>query len=304
MDTETFQSLSTEAVAQLVRAAGPLVCGFPINGTRRWFALEHPKQAAANFVDSYLQICGQKHIEVYRLLFDHGISTLLTPVVGPDILERGGGYEQIAIRGLLWFAQNHDFLDFYDAYDVRVRVYGDLQRYLQNTPWDYLLDVYDSLTQRTASHQRHRLFFGVCAHDPTETVAAISSQFHQQYGSLPDKRQIIEAYYGEFIEPLSIFIGFDRLSVFDMPLLATGNEDLYFTVCPSLYLNARQLRSILYDHLHSRSTPEPDYAALSDEAWRRMRAYYLVNRELTLGVGTVRDGIWYPQPQVKLPDSF
>ena len=50
MDLATFQSLPTEKIAQLVRANGQKVCVFPINGTRRWFMLEHGNQATGDFM--------------------------------------------------------------------------------------------------------------------------------------------------------------------------------------------------------------------------------------------------------------
>ncbi len=66
IDRETFLQLPTEEVAKLVRAAGSKVCVFPINGTRRWFMLEHPEQ---NDAESYLSITWQRHIDMYKLNF-------------------------------------------------------------------------------------------------------------------------------------------------------------------------------------------------------------------------------------------
>ena len=298
-----FHSLPTAEIAQLVRAAGPKVCVFPINGTRRWFMLEHPDQATTGFVEAYLRIGGRRHIELYKMIFDHGLDTLLTPVFGPDLLERGDEYMQIAARGLLWFAHDQDFVDFYDAYDVRVHVYGDAQRYLQDTPYAHTLDAFDELARHTASHRRHRLFFGVCAHDPTETIAEIAVRFYQEHGCPPDKRQVVEAYYGEYVRPVDIFIGFDRPAAFDMPLIATGSEDLYFTVAPSLYLDAHTLRAILYDHLYARRVDEASYAELSPEDWRTLADFYALNRSHVLGLGRrhISGNFWYPLPQVELP---
>jgi len=122
MEIETFLNLPTAEVARLVRAAGPQVCVFPINGTRRWFMLEYPEQAATDLTDAYLRITWQRQLELYKLFFDHGIDTLLTPIFGPDLLERGEEYRQLLEPGLLWFTQDQDMLDFYHAYDVRVRV--------------------------------------------------------------------------------------------------------------------------------------------------------------------------------------
>ncbi len=304
MKIETFLNLPTAEVAQLVRDAGPKVCVFPINGTRRWFILEHPEQASTDFVDSYLQITWQRQLELYKLFFDHGIDTLLTPVFGPDLLERGEEYQRLVEPGLLWLAQDQDLLDFYDAYNVRVRIYGDTHRYFKNTPYAHTLDTFDELAKRTAHHTRYRLFFGVCAHDSAETVAEIGIRFHQEHKCLPDKRQIVEAYYGEYVEPVDFFIGFDRFTVFDMPLISTGNEDLYFTVNPSPYLNAHTLRLILYDHLYTRRTDETSYETLSPQDWAWMKNFYQANQGQVLGLGIKRGKIWYPLGQVKTQPTF
>jgi tuberculosinol/isotuberculosinol synthase len=194
-------------------------------------------------------------------------------------------------------------LDFYDEYGVRVHVYGDTHRYFTDTPYAPALEAYANLSGRTSSHTCYRLFFGVCAHDATETVAEIAVRFYQQHGRLPTRREIVEGYYGEYVDPVDLFIGFDRPSAFDMPLLATGNEDLYFTIGPSPYMDARALRAILYDHLWARRVDESSYDQLSVEDWEWMRAFYGMNQGRTMGLGTQRSGIWYPSPQVKLPDD-
>ena len=264
--------------------------------------LEHPDRAAADFVNAYLEIGGQRHLELYQLFFDHGVNTLLTPIFGPDILQRDADYQPIIERGLLWFAQNPDFLAFYDAYDVRVRVYGDAKRYLEDTAYASVLDAFDELARRTQSHTTRRLFFGLCAHDPAEQIAEIGVKHYQQHGRLPNKREIIQAYYGEYIDPVNFFIGFDRPAAFDMPLIATGEEDLYFTVSPSPYMDEHTLRAILYDHLYSRRINE-QYDELTPEDWHALTEFYHQNRHHALGIGdrSARGNFWYPLPQVELP---
>jgi len=303
VDLETFQSLPTEEVARLVRESGPKVCVFPVNGTRRWLMLEYPDEVAADFVDAYLRVVGQRMTELFKLFFDHGIDTLLSPLFGPDLLEREDEYLHLVAVGLSWFVRDQNCLDFYDAYDVRARVYGDAPRYLKSTSYTHLQSAFDELAQRTATHRRHRLFIGICAHDATETVAEISVRYYQEHGHLPNKRQIVEAYYGEYVEPVDIFIGFDRPTVFDMPLVATGSEDLYFTVSPSPYLDAHILRAILYDHIYVRRVNEASYAGLSAEDWQVLADFYTLNRRRVLGLGcqSMNERFWYPLPQVELP---
>jgi tuberculosinol/isotuberculosinol synthase len=303
MDLETFLNLSTDEVARIVRAEGPKVCVFPINGTRRWFMLEYPDLARENFLDNYLRISGRRHIELYKLLFDHGVDTLVTPIFGPDLLERGEEYRSLLEQGVFWFAQDQDFLAFYDAYGVQVHIYGEAHRYLEGTPYESALRTYDEVARRTASHDRYRLFFGVCAHDATETVAEIGARFLQRHGRTPTRREIVAAYYGEYVEPVDLFIGFDRPAAFDMPLIATGSEDLYFTVAPSPYLDVRTLRVILYDHLYARRVDDAAYQALSQEDWQFLMELYEENRHHVLGIGRRHQSgnFWYPLPQVNLP---
>lgn len=303
MDIEAFQDLPVTEVARLVRSTGPKVCVFPINGTRRWFLLEYPESTNDDF-GSYRQVAARRHIELYRLFFEHGVDTLLTPIFGPDLLERGEEYARMATEGLALLARGPEFVDFYQTCEVRVRFYGDYRGFFDSTPYAYLSDLFDKVTAQTRTHARHRLFFGVCAHDATETIASLAVQYHAEHGRVPGRETLVEMYYGEPIGPADLFIGFDKLCVFDMPLLSLGNEDLYFTISPSLYLSRLQVRAILFDHLFMRRGGEPDYSAMEPDEWNLMKDYYRANKDKVIGVGTRRGQAWYPLPQVELPPQF
>jgi hypothetical protein len=80
-----------------------------------------------------------------------------------------------------------------------------------------------------------------------------------------------------------------------MPLLATGEEDLYFSLSPSPYMTEHQLRAILYDHIYTRRTPEPDYTKLKSEELDWLRAYYRSNKDHALGVGKIKNNLWFPE---------
>ncbi len=292
---EEFLRLPTEEVAKLVRASGSRVVVFPINGTRRWFALEYGSESFDDPIKAYTDIASQYHIALYRLFFDYGIDTLITPAFGPDLLLRGDEYvRRIGAGGLARLAEHSAFLDFYDEYDVRVHFYGDHRRFLHGTEFSYLSDMFDAASERTSNHKRFRLFFGIFGNDATNAVAEYSVQYFQQHNRIPEKRELIKMYYGEYIDSVSLFIGFDRFSVFDMPLIATGEEDLYFTISPSLYMSASQLRRILYDHLYTRRAPDPEYSNMSREGLQELRNFYIQSREYTLGTGELLHGIWTP----------
>jgi tuberculosinol/isotuberculosinol synthase len=307
LDSETFRSLPMEKIARLVRAAGPKACVFPINGTRRWFRLEYPSMREEDLGTMYMDVAGKRYVELFRLFFDHGLDTLLTPVFGPELLARGEDYVEMVGEGMARLATHPDFVNFYQDYGVRVRFYGDHRKLLGPTPYAYLSDVFDRLTEQTLAHDRYRLFFGVFDFDPnvTEPATEVTIRYYAEHGSMPDKRTLVEMYYGEYVKPVDLFIGFDRFCAFGMPLLGTGNEDLYFTVCPSLYLTQQQLRDILYDHLYARSDDGPDYTEMTPDDWISMRDFYRANQGKTLGVGAKRKPgrFWYPLPQIELPEN-
>jgi tuberculosinol/isotuberculosinol synthase len=298
MELEEFLQLPATEVAALVKERGPKVCVFPINGTRRWFTLEHGQQEWEDPLAAYMDLASQNHIGLYRLFFDHGITTLLTPAFGPDLLLRSDEYvRRVGAQGLARLATGSEFLSFYDEYDVRVHFYGDHRRALAETSFARLSDLFDAATERTRAHERFRLFFGIFANDATQTVVKYSIQYFQQHGHVPNKRELIEMYYGEYVAPVDLFIGFDRFSAFDMPLVATGEEDLYFTVSPSPYMDQDQLRRILYDHLFTRRALEPDYTDLSGDELQALRKFYVKHRGYTLGTGKLLHRIWVPDIQ-------
>ena len=151
MENEKFINLPVEEVFTLVRESGPVVCVFPINGTRRWFLLEYPPETweEDDFLAAYLQESIKRQSSLFDLFFCHGIDTLMMPLFGPDLLQRGEGYLQMAITALKQCAVNPAFLAFYRANGVRVRFYGDYRRYLIDTPGEELIELFDQVTRDT-----------------------------------------------------------------------------------------------------------------------------------------------------------
>lgn len=305
MDQRTFRNLPRTKVAQIMCQKGPKVCVFPLNGTRRWYALEHAKPGA-DFADAYLEMITTRLIELCQLLFDYGVDTLLIPVLSPYLFQtRGERYTRMTLEALTFLTSHAKFLDFYQAYDTRVRFYGDYHQYLAGTPQAHITEQLDQISQKTAAYKSHRLLWGVCAHDAVETIATMSVEYYTNNGQIPDKPTLIEMYYGERIPPVSFFISSSKLRAFDMPLLSTGREDLYYSVAPSPYLTEQQLQDILYDHLFARQKDNNNYDTMQPEDWETLRKFYQANIGKTLGVGTKHQswGLWYPTSQVLLPEE-
>lgn len=293
---EDFLRLPTEEVASLVRASGEKTCVFPVNGTRRWFLLEHGSEIKDDFFEAYMDISIRNHIELCTLLFEHGIDTILAPVFGRELMRRGDEYtRRVGIDGLVRTATDTNYREFFDRYNVRVRFYGDYRDVLTGSAYEYALKSIYEVTDATRQHAGVRLFFGVFADEVTETVARLAVEHYVAHGSIPDQQTLIRKYYGEDMSPVSLFIGFDKFSVFDMPLLATGEEDLYFSLSPSPYMTQHQLRAILYDHIFVRPTPEPDYTKFQSGELDWLRNYYRRHKDEAFGVGKLKFNLWIPE---------
>ena len=298
---ESFLQLPTNEVAALVKATGQKVCVFPVNGTRRWFMLEHGDKVGDDFIESYMDLSIRNHVELCAKLFDHGIDTILAPVFGRELMRRGDEYtKRVGIDGLVRTATDGNYREFFEKYNVRVRFYGDFREVLTGTVYEYALKSIYEVTEATKQHSGCRLFFGVFADEATETVSRLSVEHFLAQGAVPDKQTLVRKYYGEDLPPVSLFIGFDKFSVFDMPLLTTGEEDLYFSLSPSPYMTERQLRAILYDHIYVRPTPEPDYTKLEPQEIEWLRNYYRDNKDYAFGVGKLKFNLWFPETRNEL----
>jgi len=293
---ERFLQLPTDEVSKLVQATGRKVCVFPVNGTRRWFMLEHGDEIGNDFFEAYMDRSIKNHVDLCTMLFEHGVQTILAPVFGRELMLRGDEYtKRVGMDGLVRTATDKSYRDFFEKYNVKVRFYGDYRDVLTGTPYEYALKSIYEVTEATKHNTAFQLFFGVFADEVTETIARLSVEHYLAQGSIPDKETLIRKYYGEDLPSVSMFIGFDKFSVFDMPLLTTGEEDLYFSVSPSPYMTEHQLRAILYDHIYVRPVPEPDYTKLSDEELDWLREYYRHNKDYAFGVGKLKFNLWFPE---------
>ena len=293
---ERFLQLPTGEVASLVRAAGSKVCVFPVNGTRRWFMLEHADKIEDDFFSAYIDALIPNHIQLCAMLFDHGIETILSPVFGRELMRRGDEYTQrVGMEGLVRTVRDTRYRAFFDQYNVKVRFYGDFLDVLTGTPYESVLEAINEVAEATKNHARFRLLFGVFADESTETVARLSVEHYLAEGVVPDTAALVRKYYGDDLPPASLFIGFDKFAVFDMPLLATGSEDLYFSLSPSPYMTVHQLRSILHDHLYVRRASEPDYTTFQPAELDQLRTYYRANKDRAFGVGKLESGLWFPE---------
>ena len=276
----------------------PVVMGWPFNGTRRWYLLHRRENSTAG---DYVTATIRRQAEQHRLVFAHGVRVIVAPHFGAELLERGTEYTRAVLGdGLLKLGDDPVNQEMFEA-GVRIRFYGDYDEILDTPIYRPMLDACASLTMATASGDGPLLLIGLFADAPYPKIARLSVEFAEKHGRTPNRQDLIEAYYGFVVPDLSLYLGFAQPALFDVPLLATGQEDLYATIAPSAELTERQLREILYDHLVTRRSSKDDYESLSDEAIVALGAYIECYRGVTLGIGRIDSltGVWNPL----LPDS-
>lgn len=277
----------TERVAGWVAdQPGSLVVGWPFNGTRRWF-LGHRQPG------DYLGTLVRRQAEHHRMLLDHGVGAVLAPSFGELNLARGEEYARHALGGLPRMASDEVYRELFGR-GVRVRFYGDYRRALAGPEYRPILEACEEMAASTSGGDGPLLLFGLFADDPHEAIARLAVEFFQKHGRVADRAALIEAYYGAPVPDLSFYVGFEQPQLFDVPLVATGREDLYFTLNPTPAVDEAQLRAILYDHLVLRRTPEAEYEKLSPQAQRRL--VQEGGRRATVGLGRVDPltGLWRP----------
>lgn len=293
MDLETFQHKLTSEIASIVKKQGPRVCVFALNGTRRWYMLEKQQNSAFDGRQYFEEVTKQL-IELCKMFYDHGVTTLVMPIISPYLLqERGPEYTQLVIQSLGKLTYGDTYRQFYDSYDVRVGFYGDFEEIGDPATNDHLARQFLQVSKETSSHQKNRLFWGVCGHDAAESVAALAVKFFQTHGRVPNKSELIEMYYGEPVSEVDLFISSGKPRAFDMPLISSGRENLYFTVAPSPYLTQEGFRKILHDHLYNRSERHEIDQSTKPNG---LREFYYANKDNIVGVGKINKnwGIWQP----------
>lgn len=282
------------AIRQFVASRpAPLVIGWPFNGTRRWYLWW---QLASGDDREYVPTLIRRQAEQQALALELGAQAIFTPCFGAELLQRGEAYVHGTLAGLLSLADDSVCQRLF-AEGVRMRFYGDYRRVFAQPPFRAWLDACDRIMEATSNSEGPLIFLGLFADQPYPAIAELAVEFAGQHGRAPDLAELRRIYYGVPVGDLSLYIGFEQASVFDVPLLATGLEDLYVTLNPSPDVSEAQLREILYDHLVLRHRPEIDYRTL-DAGQRRVLVEQITSHSgQTFGVGELDPvtGLWRPR---------
>lgn len=279
MQFETFVTLGAHAVAQLVAGVYPQGMGVavPFNGTRRWYMATFDKSPEDLLSEDYQDQVFRQLRAVVAMMFADGVHTVYTPLLGHDLAERGEEYMRFITPGLLAVCES-EAMNWYAAHAVHAACYGQLAL----VPEDIRREL-ETLPARTRSTEvRHYLRYGVFADRPTGDIITRVVRWYETAGTAPSAGDLIAEYYQGQVAPAELWIGSDQPTVFDVPLVMHGNTALYFLQFPTLYLDHRAWRRLLYDCLYVRGDQEALYTG---------ETHY---ETLITGLGQREGGYWMP----------
>lgn len=226
-----------------------------INGTRRWFMSQNIDWA------DYPRITGDAQRRVSQLFYDHGLQTLIQPVLGYDLIDRGPEYLELAIeQGLARLAADRDFRDWYHKTQIRVSLYGNWTAALTELGFGRVVNLLNELIAETGHYTRHKLLLGVFADEGLDTIVSLAR-------TVDRGQELVARYYGQAVAPLDLIIGSGQPAIWDLPLLDINKASLYFLQSPTFCLDREMLRQILYDHLYERVNDDQLYDSLPGQAW-------------------------------------
>jgi hypothetical protein len=261
--------LSDQEVARIVvrRVSTAVVY---LNGTRRWFLSRHKNWA------EYSKEAGQAQRKLSQLFYDHGIQTLIQPLLGYDLLGRGDDYIGMAVGQGLRELTTPNYLAWFHQQEIRVTFFGNWIEVLSKRGFSDVMAALQQIIRGTAHYTKHKLLFGLFADEGLDKITALAK-------TVNTGEALLHQYYGQLVQPVDLIIGSGQPATWDLPLLDINKASLYFLQAPTFCLNQHTLRHILYDHLYQRVNDDDLYEDLSPQVWQDFKV---------LGIGQQTNKGW------------
>ncbi|MCL4297588.1 MAG: hypothetical protein KJ077_17745 [Anaerolineae bacterium] len=240
-----------------------------LNGTRRWFLSQ-----SKNWAD-YVKLTGAAHRQLCQLFYNHGIQTLIQPLMGYDLLDRGPDYLRMAVEQGLAELITPAYLNWYRQAQIRVTFYGNWLDTLNELGFNEIVNSL-KLIAETSRYNKHKLLFGAFADEGLDNIVKMAKDANHG-------EELLSRYYGQPVGPVDLILGSGQPAIWDLPLLNINKASLYFFQAPTFCLSQEILRQVLYDHLYQRINDDELYDNLTTRMWQRAKV---------LGVGQRTEKGW------------
>lgn len=309
---DEFIKLPTEKIREIVHNKGIPKVGVLIpDGTRRWGIINlNLNPDLETFEEELFKVENKQVIEKVKIFFNHGLDTLFMPGVTHGNFKRTGQYvDTVTNIGLKFIFNDQSWFDFYEKYDVKVKIYGDL-KYVKKMGYDQVIKWIKNVEELTKNNSSYKIFHGLACSNSFESIRLVNMaiDFYKKNIRSPSKEELIKLYYGEKVDEVDFFLRPTVIRDSDIqPLLISGRKtQFYFPISPVLSFTKEMYREILYDMLFSRMI------TMSRKQWKRenlnrqqieyLKKYYDLNKSSIIGIGKRIGNLWVPLPQVKLEE--
>jgi hypothetical protein len=251
---DAWLNLSTAEIAEIVAAQATTAAVY-LNGTRRWFL-----SRSQNW-EEYTSMTAVAHRELNQLLYEHGLRTLIQPLLGYDLLERGKDYIEVVVDQGLSELFKPDYRAWFERLKVSITFYGNWREALQERGFSAVVRSLENLVAETARYKQHKLLFGIFADEGLNRITTLARQ-------ATDGQALLSAYYGQSVSAVNFIIGSGQPAIWDLPMLDINKASLYFLQAPTFCLDQQTLRRILYDHLFIRVNDDEVPTQVSTQRWQ------------------------------------
>ncbi len=224
-----------------------------LGGTRRAYLAQGGNLGSTEGHMGYFSWIEQSQRELLDDLYGLGVSTLLTVQRIPS--GRGATYSRGAsqiVSSLLGDLRG----DWYAKRGLRVTVAGDLEQIEESTGIEGFAAISRRLAEQTAGGTGGRLvylFRGDWADAAEE--AAWGYRLGTQLGRAPTQEELVEAFYGQPVPPLTLYLGSGRPQLTRLrPPFINGAEDCYWSANCPVRLRPQDWQRLITDHLTVRRT--------------------------------------------------
>jgi undecaprenyl diphosphate synthase len=309
-----FLQLSAAQISELVKKLGkPKVGVFMPDGSRRsaifFLGL---KPGDNDFEKKYIKVNGKKFLDDVKLIFQHGLNTLMVPTLKHENFDRDkktvDAIIEYAIKSIL---VSKEWLDFYDEYKIKVTVYGDYE-YIKSKGYPEVIDWIKEVEDLTKNNTKHKLFHGIACSNRYEHLRLmdLAIDFYHKHKRKPTEKEKIQLYYRDVVDDVDFLIRATEIRDSDLqpPIISGKRTQMYFLVAPDFISFSEDVyKNILYDLLYCRSQ------VLGRKMYQRkdleninlnyIKNYYLNNRSEVVGLGEKFGPFWVPEINIIMPEK-
>ncbi len=281
-ELSTFMNWNNEQVADIA----PETVLFAPAGTRRRAALDGiPRSEYSSWAIRELG-------ESVALLFKNGARNIITPLLGPrQLSDPQEEYRNQVIKWISEQSTSEELKTLSELHRYNLRLIGPATRY-NNT----LKQASIKLKERSYNTNNPTLWMYVVQNDEEPWEEAFETAISHNTKIRSDIARIL---YGEDIKPVSLYIGFGRLTFHPnlIPItLFSQDIQCYWTTKAGFRISHNSLRKILYDSIFSRARNNEERITRNYYA---QELEYHWNKEVIIGLGWSEHGFWIPKTNME-----